>query len=109
MASPFPGSRQARLGTRVFLDTNVLFASIYSRTGPPARLLSAATAGQFTPVISGLVLDELVRNLKRKAPQALPRLAALLLTTPFEVVAAPPDPEIIRWRDAGSRRHADRV
>jgi hypothetical protein len=47
------------------------------------------------------VLDELVRNLNRKAPHGLALLEGLLATTPFEVVTVPPDAAIIRWRDIG--------
>jgi hypothetical protein len=60
-----------------------------------------ATEGSFEPVISGIVLDELVRNLHRKAPESLRELHALLSSLTLEVAAVPSDAEIIRWRDAG--------
>ena len=57
---------------RVFLDTNVLFSGAYSASGSPRRLLDGAARGQFQPVVSSTVLDELVRNLRNKPTRPLP-------------------------------------
>ena len=84
---------------RVFLDTNLLFSGVYSDSGTPKRLLDAAALGDFQAVVSRAVLDELVRNLRKKAPASLPRLQRLFTEVRFEIVPDPPDEEIIGWRD----------
>lgn len=64
---------------RVFFDSNVIFSGLYSREGPPARLLEAYTRGRLEMVISQQVLAEVVRTLEAKIPQALPVLYLLAI------------------------------
>jgi predicted nucleic acid-binding protein len=65
MASPNPQRR-------VFLDSSVLYAAVFSATGPARRLILKGFAGSFSLVISDLVLEETKRNLTKNAPLALP-------------------------------------
>ncbi len=86
---------------RVFLDTNVLFSGVYSESGAPKQLLDAAALGQFQAVVSRAVLDELVRNLRKKAPTVLPRLERVFRQVSFDIVPDPPREQVERWSDAG--------
>ncbi len=91
----------ARPRLRVFLDTNVMFSGIYSESGAPKRLLDACALGQFQAGVSRVVLDELARNLRTKAPAALPRLERVFREVSFEMADDPPERETQRWFDAG--------
>ena len=86
---------------RVFLDTNVLFSGVYSRSGAPGRLLDAAAAAKYAAVISSAVIDELIRNLQRKSPAGLESLAAFLADVSPIIVANPPPEEVEPWLIAG--------
>src|SRR5918992_1200365 len=61
----------------VFLDSSVLYAAVFSPTGPARRLILKGIAGSSTVVISELVLEETKRNLTRNAPGALPYFTLL--------------------------------
>src|SRR3972149_1653913 len=63
---------------RVFLDTNVLVSALYSAGGPPEAILRLHVDERITIVVSQLVVDELIRALRRKLPDALPLLRELL-------------------------------
>jgi predicted nucleic acid-binding protein len=86
--------------SRVFFDTNVLFSGVYSESGTPKQLLDAAGLGQFQAVVSRTVLEELVRNLRKKAPGALPRLEKVFRRVSFDIVSDPPREEVERWSSA---------
>lgn len=55
----------------VFIDSTVLFAAAYSETGTARDLLREGVRGHVELYISGEVLEETERNLRRKAPEAL--------------------------------------
>jgi putative PIN family toxin of toxin-antitoxin system len=82
---------------RVFFDTNVIFSGLYREGGPPAELLDSYAANKLTLVVCGQVLEELVRTIEEKIPQALPALYLLLSSTPPEIVADPGAEEVTRW------------
>ena len=75
---------------RVFLDSNVIFSGLYSPRGSPALILEHFVAGDISVVVSQQVLEEVVRTVKEKLPDALPVLRRLLMSTPPEVAADPP-------------------
>jgi hypothetical protein len=50
----------------------VLYAAVYSATGPARRLILKGLHGSITLCISDLVLEETKRNLTKNAPAALP-------------------------------------
>ena len=91
----------ARPRLRVFLDTNVMFSGVYAESGAPKRLLDACAFGQLQAVVSRVVLDELARNLRTKAPAALPALERVFREVSFEMADEPPERETQRWFDAG--------
>jgi predicted nucleic acid-binding protein len=57
---------------RIFLDSSVLYAAVFSQTGPARWLILKGLQGSITLCISDLVLEETKRNLTKNAPVALP-------------------------------------
>lgn len=51
---------------RAVLDSGVLVSALITPTGIPAKLLLAARAGGFEPIVSPLLLDELGSVLRRE-------------------------------------------
>lgn len=82
---------------RVFLDSNVIFSALYSSGGPPATIVERFIQGELRAVISPQVLEEVVRTVKRKLPEALPALGRLLLAVPPEITRDPAPEEVTRW------------
>jgi predicted nucleic acid-binding protein len=56
----------------VFLDSSVLYAAVFSATGPARRLILKGLQGSVTLCVSDLVLEETKRNLTKNAPLSLP-------------------------------------
>ncbi|MGH2534719.1 MAG: PIN domain-containing protein [Thermomicrobiales bacterium] len=73
---------------RPFLDTNVIFSGLRG-SGPPSAILERHVAGEITIVVSRLVLDELVRTIRRKHPAILPVVGVFLTNAPPEVCDDP--------------------
>jgi len=91
---------------RVFLDTNVLVSALHSAGGPPAAILRLHIDDRIAIVVSQLVVEELIRAVHRKLPDALPLLRELLLNTPPEVVPDPSADEIQRSAPGVNRSDA---
>lgn len=70
---------------RVFVDTNVWFSAFYGSKNSE-KILQAHIEGRIKSVISQEVLEELVRNIKQKVPDALGPLQKFLENSPPEVV-----------------------
>jgi predicted nucleic acid-binding protein len=62
---------------RIFLDSSVLYAAIFSATGPARRLILKGLQRSVTLCLSDLVLEETKRNLTKNAPEALPYFTVL--------------------------------
>jgi predicted nucleic acid-binding protein len=62
---------------RVFLDSSVLYAAVFSATGPARRLLLKGLAGSITLCLSDFVLAETKQNLTINAPLTLPYFTVL--------------------------------
>jgi predicted nucleic acid-binding protein len=75
--------------SKVFLDTSALFAGLWSREGGARLLLQLGEAGVLQLRVSALVLEEIERALREKAPETLGRLALVLDRSGLEVVAKP--------------------
>ena len=71
---------------RLFIDSSVLFAAAYSRTGHARDLVLMAVRGEITLVVSQLVLEETRRNLAESAPDRLIILDYITAGIPFEIV-----------------------
>ncbi len=82
---------------RVFLDANVIFSGLCSAQGAPAVLLKLFVEGRLRVVISQQVLEEVVRTIGRRLPEALPSLRKLLLSVPPEIAEDPPPEDIAFW------------
>ncbi|MDP2718479.1 MAG: putative toxin-antitoxin system toxin component, PIN family [Dehalococcoidia bacterium] len=82
---------------RVFLDTNVIFSGLYSPEGAPGIILGHFVKASISVIVSQQVLEEVVRTVKEKLPEALPALRKLLVNTPPEVVTDPKLQYIERW------------
>lgn len=82
---------------RVFLDSNVVFSGLYSSGGPAGTILQRFIEGKLKVVISQQVLEEVVRTIKEKLPEALPALRRLLVNIPLEVVADQSSEEVAQW------------
>ncbi len=62
---------------RVVIDTNVLFsAAALAKTTPPAQIVELARLGKIEACISYFILDELEKNLAKKAGWDQERLGA---------------------------------
>lgn len=84
---------------RVFLDSNVIFSGLYSPEGAPGIILEHFVKGSIRVVVSQQVLEEVVRTVRAKLPDALPTLKRLLVSMPPEVMADPGREEIERWME----------
>jgi putative PIN family toxin of toxin-antitoxin system len=82
---------------RVFLDSNVIVSALYSAEGAPAAILRRFIDGKLRVVISQQVLEEVVRTINEKLPEALPSLRKLLLSAPPEIVEDPGSHDVSRW------------
>lgn len=79
---------------RVFLDSNVIFSGLYSPQGAPGIILEHFIEGVISVVVSQQALEEVIRTIKEKLPEALPALKKLLVSSPPEVGAAPTPEEV---------------
>jgi putative PIN family toxin of toxin-antitoxin system len=79
---------------RVFLDASVLFAAAYSDHGSARDLLRLAIAGRVEAIVSQDVLDEVERNLGRKAPAVAEQYRRLIAIVGVTVIADPTREEV---------------
>ncbi len=82
---------------RVFLDSNVIFSALYSPSGAPSVILGHFVKGSVRVVVSQQVLEEVIRVIKEKLPEALPALRKLLTDSRPEIVANPHPEEPGQW------------
>ena len=82
---------------RVFLDSNVVLSGLYSSRGAPGLILEHFVKDRISVVVSRQVLEEVIRTIKEKLPDALPAMRRLLVNTPPEVVSDPKLTDIKRW------------
>ncbi|MFN2291071.1 MAG: putative toxin-antitoxin system toxin component, PIN family [Anaerolineae bacterium] len=66
------------LETRVFLDTSVLLAAVWSESGGSRLVLKLGEAGAVTPWVGPTVLREAEAVLQRKLAESRPNMALLL-------------------------------
>ncbi len=64
--------------TRLFLDTSVLFAAVWSESGGSRLILKLGEAGAVSLWVGPTVLWEAEAVLKRKSPESRPHMALLL-------------------------------
>ncbi|MDI6873296.1 PIN domain-containing protein [Candidatus Solincola sp.] len=93
------GAEAERGKSRAFLEGNVFFSGLHSRDEAPGRILEAAAAGKFRPVVSRQVPDGVVRVIGQKLPEALPLLREYLENVPLEVCMDLHPAEVEEWVD----------
>ena len=81
----------------IFLDSNVIISGIYSKAGPPGKILDLHTAGRIQIVVCKFVLEEVIRNIKVKRSKDIPALYAFLSNAPPVVAVDPGINEILLW------------
>ena len=69
-----------------FLDASVLFSAAYSKTGASREIIRLGIEGEIQLVISELVCNEALLNLKKKAPEVTPYLLTLFSVVPLRIV-----------------------
>ena len=79
---------------KVFLDSSVLIAAAISRRGAARDLLRRGFRGDLELSVSPLVLEEVERNLARKAPEALPDFRSLRDLLAVQLIE-PPKPLVL--------------
>lgn len=89
----------------VVFDTSAIFAGLVSESGASRQLLFSAYRAEIQPITCRYILDEITRNLTRKAPQALPFFEQLLAVIDWQIVDLPDDlvldvSRIIEGKDA---------
>ena len=82
---------------RIFLDSNVIISGIYSKAGPPGKILDLHTAGRIQIVVCKFVLEEVIRNIRVKRSKDIPALYAFLSNAPPLIVIDPDKNEILLW------------
>ena len=82
---------------RIFLDSNVIISGIYSKAGPPGRILDMHTDGRIQIVVCKFVLEEVIRNIRVKRSKDIPALYAFLSNAPPTVAVDPGINEILLW------------
>ena len=80
---------------RVFLDTSVLFAGIWSAEGGARMILKLGEARAVRVLVSPHVLQEAENVLRRKAPDMIGLLALLLDRSGAETVSTP-SPDVVQ-------------
>jgi len=80
---------------KVFVDTSVLFAAIYSSSGSARDLIRLALLGKVSLHISQLVIEETERNLRKKAPEKLDIYQALMGSAAFTIVPDPGKDDVV--------------
>ena len=79
----------SRQPPKVFLDTNILIAAIFSATGGAREILRLGEIGAIQLFVSQDVLAELEENILKKKPQHLAVIAIVLEHSGVEIVDPP--------------------
>lgn len=82
---------------RVFLDSNVIYSGLYYSGSTPALILKHCIEGKFRAVISTLLLEEVLRTIRRKLPLSIQDLRKFIVSVPWEIVKDPSMEEIAKW------------
>lgn len=84
--------------TKISLDSSVIIAGINSTTGASQIILKLARDGEIIASISEIVLQEIMRNLKKKMPEnVLIRFLEYLALSNFKKVDFEHESEILKY------------
>lgn len=86
--------------TRLFLDTSVLFAAVWSESGGSRLILKLGEAGALSLWVGPTVLREAEAVLKRKSPESLPHMVLLLDRAQVQIGAEAGKEALARARSA---------
>lgn len=75
-----------RAPIQIFLDTSVIIAAAISNRGSSRALLNLVSSGMCTGFVSNYVLEEVRRNVARKAPHMMANLETILNLSGFILV-----------------------
>lgn len=73
---------------KIFIDSNVWFSAFYKK-GVPFLVLETLKNQKYEVVISELVLEEVVRNIKNKYPTILPLVYNFFQQYPLSIIKNP--------------------
>lgn len=86
--------------TKVFLDSSVVIAGINSATGASQIILKLSKDGKIIASVSEIVLQEVMRNLKKKLPEkVLIQFLSYLAESNFKKVDFEKESEILKYQD----------
>lgn len=75
----------------VVFDTSVIFAGLVSESGASRQLLFSAHRAELQPISCDYIIEEITRNLTRKAPKAVPFFEQMLTVIDWQMVDLPDD------------------
>lgn len=84
---------------KIFLDTSVIIAAVFSDTGGARKLLRLGEVGVIQLVIGPNILRESENVVRRKVPDSLPRLAHLLEIARCDTTSKHPEEVIEKARN----------
>lgn len=87
--------------SRVFIDSNIWFSAFYKK-GVCSELLRSLHKASWEIVISELVLEEVIRNIKEKIPHVLALVIEYFNTVKPTVVKNPLKDKVPTYRDLAS-------
>lgn len=99
--------------SKVFIDSNVWFSAIWGSS--LIKKLLVKLVRSHAVYVSELVLEEVVRNVKKKLPKELEELKEFIVTYPLKVVKDPGVKEVgnlkglADWKDLPILAAADKV
>jgi predicted nucleic acid-binding protein len=82
---------------RICLDSNVIISGIYSSGGTSAKILSLYASAKLQAIVCQLIVEEVIRTIREKKPDALPALQMFLTNAPPEIIKNPALKEVQRW------------
>ena len=88
---------------RIFIDSNIWFSAFYKK-GPAFVLLEKCRKKKYEVVVSQLVLEEIITNIKKKLPQKLEEMRNFLMTYPLTIVKNPKKEDVFKVRDFAHRK-----
>jgi predicted nucleic acid-binding protein len=92
--------------TRIFLDSNAIFAAFCLPDEPASVILDRFLNGELTIVVSQQILEEVIQTVKEKLPDALPIFETFFVSFPPEIVKNPSPAGIAEWAQYISLQNA---
>lgn len=84
-------------GSKIFLDSSVLYAATLSAKGGSRRILEEAAERNLKLVITPYVLEEVRQSLQTKNPESTQKFDALLNQYQLSVIKNPSEKEVVQF------------